>query len=1615
MGTATAQAVPSEDVHKNVHALSVKSRQFFCKLLNGGKSVFCHVDSGAEISIFPKKLLTPLQVAAIKPSSINIVAYGHGRVTNLGELHGDFTFEGENGESVDLLGVRFLITNSSMTPILGTDVLLPKGQDLHLIDKKREIAVVGGRKLKIYDGIVPKAKVVSGLRIATGDEQAVFCDTDFTIGPECEAVLPVYVKNKPSSDLVLVEPQLALGRILVAGGLSLGLRYSHFPVRVVNPGPTKITIRKGTKMAKSTTVGIDQLVDRAKGPTGGWDRSVFAVESSERSGARVDQVLAEMKLGPMSKGAMVELRSILHDYPQVFLLKGETPQEARLPPFSVNLKSEVPIAAQSYRTPYALRGEMRSMLARNLDNGLMVRGSSAYNSPTLLVKKSNGQYRLVCDYRRVNDNILADNYPLPRINDLLVNLKESRFFVQCDLAQGFHQIPITGHASDVLTVGNEHGQFKWQRMPMGVKSAPAYFQRQMDHCFRDVPLQVQLLFLDDLLTHGKEEMPTLLQFRNTVKILSGIGLQVAAAKTAVLVREVKFCGHRVRDGQVMVCKDRIKAVDELVPPRTKKGAQSIFGFFNYLRGFIRDFAKIARPITATFRGYHFRWTTEAQLAMDTLKGLVISNTLKLAIPDVNTDRFVLETDASDTTMAACLYICAREHQGDHGPTCLTPVEFYSENFTDAQVKKYILEKELMALRNALAKFRMYLLGRTFVWYTDSNSLRWAKSLRTSKDKIARLLAEVGEFDFGVQVRRSAEMAVTDCLSRPAFVNAMTVKKTEIPGMQKKDPILHKIRNFVKIDRWPNHPGDKRIAFYKNRRGSLRIDAEGYLIFNSGTGDKLVVPDFMKSEILAAYHDQSGHPGSDNTIATVTANYIWQGLYEDVREYVRSCQKCQREKPNLHPRKPPMAHTDTPSGPFVKLSCDLTGPLPMTDRDNVYILVICDHFSKRVSARALQSKHAAVVLQHFKDVVCMNPQMPRVVLTDNGTEFMGEFAIFLSSAKIRHVRSAPYHPQSNGQTERANQSLKARLQPRKNPHDWDLMLPEIVQQLNLAPNEQTRVSPFVVENGMVGNNPKNPIDFNRAPPVDLVELRKRVFERQVAGKSKMVEKHARPRFVPFSIGDRVWAKARGGLDRYEGPYVITELRGRGESYVIEDESGKSKVRRVEELKPYVSRSEQVTHVGSVTPPDRSDFSNGFLRLAPQWSFNSPFFGLGNIGAPGATLPASPSVPTSPNVPTSPSSPTSPRDWIEIGQNGENGENSENGENGQNDQLDLNEQLNSGYREDLLNYSDYSNVERESDDDVSEHNSNGSINTVVNATEDVQNTSSSSAKSCSTASLDEDFLSLSTATEGSQDPRSPLETAETHVANESSKLSLREEYTRLSDAVSNKVNTPVSQPQGIKLRSNRVLAIPQQLQMDAFSGDESSVNETWDESMASVEQFEAPSNTLSKDALRHHIKNTPYTRSEALFYFVGYRALRNVKRTYGLLADKELLAIDRCREYGTKKGLARYIIQYNPNIPCKIVDGFTWPVVTVVENYSQETSYPTKTQMKDGTEAVALQDQTYHQLLAVACWHDLPVEKAHLGNRRMILDRMCSSIINKGGDICYQVEDGKFWVMGEIGLI
>ena len=1150
-------------------------------------------------------------------------AFGGSKVQHFG--HVTIDLEIESGEFIRNLD--FLVTKSESAPLIGNNSLLSRGGGVLHIDTSRDKVIIHGTEMNLFYSETGKSSFVQQLQVAKCSEtQRMVVLEQTVLAPHTESYVMVRTKLPPTTMNMLTEGQFACRFVNgerhylpIGKGLYSACQFGAFPIRVLNNSDVPVRLSAGSKLGSMTPVDGDDMEKS----------SVNAVKSIPPSEKRVSKLLSEMDIGDINDSQKTRLRQIVETYQDTILLKDELPSMANVEAFKVYPKENCPVASQSYRTPYALRPAMKSILQKQLENGLIERTHSGWNSPTILVEKPNGDHRLVIDYRRVNLAIKGDSYPLPRIADLLVNLKGSKVFSALDLCSGYHQIPLAEESRDILVMGNEFGQYAWRVMPQGVSNAPPFFQRIMDTVFENVPQSSIVVYLDDVLCHGRSIDENLDQLDDCFGLLGKHNLQVKANKAKVLHSEIVFCGHKIRDGQILIPEKGVNAVMDIPTPKTKNDAQKAYGLLNYLRKSIPNFAKISRPITKTFCAGKFIWTPEADIALNQLKQAVANATTGLSIPDVNNDTFIVETDASDTSMAGVLYVCSKSCSRpkdagpdwhDHDADCLRPVEFFSANFTEGQIRKlFIRDKELMAFQRALEYWRMYLIARKFVWRTDNSNLSYANEVKRTSPKVAKILADLSEFTYQIQRRSTNQMKVSDTLSRSVHVHQLKLSMDDFKQLQQMDPILKKVMNFVSINRWPHHVSDAEVLFWKKKASFLELGRQGELVLVSKTDRCLIVPIGQRTELLKRYHDLAGHPGVKNTFVPLSKHFTWFNMKSDVESYVKSCEECQKSKPNLQVKKPPLFKTDTPTQIFEKISCDLIGPLPRTNRNNTYIFVCNDHFSKRMHTRALTEKKASKTLTALKQIIYQEMgRMPRNVLTDNGLEFSGCFAQWLEDEGIRHSHSAPYAPSTNGLTERSNATLKSRLKPKSNSN-WDELLLPVTMQINLCPNEVTKVSPIELEFGLRGINPAVHIDIVAKNLDNLYELREMVRKSIEAEKKSRVAKSDR-HFVPFEEGELVLMKSPPTSNqKFMGPFKISKTFAGGRSYEICDDDGRTFTRQCKDLKPFVRREvvedvEDQEEMPVSISESKSSLLFDDIVLYPNGGLGWPSVSLGSISKP-----------------------------------------------------------------------------------------------------------------------------------------------------------------------------------------------------------------------------------------------------------------------------------------------------------------------------------------------------------------------------------------------------------------
>ena len=146
------------------------------------------------------------------------------------------------------------------------------------------------------------------------------------------------------------------------------------------------------------------------------------------------------------------------------------------------------------------------------------------------MKKKDGSYRLVVDYRSLNKQIEKTSWPLPRINDVIDSLDGNCYFSNIDLTSGYFQMALDEESQNVTAFVTPMGLYKWKRIPIGLASAPGAFQNLMELIMSGLSYEVALVYLDDIIIFGRSFEEHLNRLDLVLGRLKEAGLKIKGSK-----------------------------------------------------------------------------------------------------------------------------------------------------------------------------------------------------------------------------------------------------------------------------------------------------------------------------------------------------------------------------------------------------------------------------------------------------------------------------------------------------------------------------------------------------------------------------------------------------------------------------------------------------------------------------------------------------------------------------------------------------------------------------------------------------------------------------------------------------------------------------------------------------------------------------------------------------------------------------------------------------------------------------------------------------------------------------------------------------------------------------
>ncbi|RVW97716.1 Transposon Ty3-G Gag-Pol polyprotein [Vitis vinifera] len=813
-----------------------------------------------------------------------------------------------------------------------------------------------------------------------------------------------------------------------------------------------------------------------------------------------------------------ELQKMLQAFADVF----EEP--TGLPPVrdydhQIDLKDEAgPINCRPYKYAAVQKDAIEKLIGEMLHAGVIRQSRSPYASPVVLVKKKDGSWRLCVDYRALNQVTVKDKFPLPVIEELLEELGGSTIFSKIDLRSGYWQIRM--HEPDVpKTAFKTHeGHYEFLVMPFGLTNAPSTFQSLMNNIFQPY-LRKFILVLRENLLYAKSN-----------KCFFGHS-------------SIEYLGHVISSGGVYTDPQKVAAVRDWPTPITLKQLRGFLGLTGYYRRFVKDYGKIAKPLTDLLKKDAFHWTEGSNQAFMALKQAMITAPV-LALPNFSKE-FIIKTDASGQGIGAVLM------QEGH------PIAYISKALSDRFQTLSTYEKEMLAILMAIKKWESYLVDRHFVIKTNHQSLKYLLEQRVTTPTQQAWVAKLMQYDYEIRYKQGKENVAADALFRiqPAelFVLSTTILNTQLYDLIKEswgaDPELQKIIKAKEAD-------PSAYPKYSWRGEELR--RKGKLVVG--------VNEQLRREILNSFHDSptGGHSGVYVTTKRISAVIYWKGLRKFVREYVRNCFVCQRFKPENKPYSGLLQPLPVPEGVFTDITMDFIEGLPKSNGKTA-IFVVVDRLTKYGHFMLLPHPYTTkMVAQVFLDSVYKLHGLPYSITCDRDPIFTSVFwQEFFKLQGVSLQLSTAYHPQTDGQTEVVNRCIETylRCMAGDNPGQWANWISLAEFWYNTSYHSSLKMSPF---EALYGYAP--PLQIPYFPKDSNVEAVDRVLNERESwlqllkhhlskAQQRMKIQADKNRFDrEFDIGDMVLLKLQaykqvsmhsGGpklQPRYYGPFKVIDRIG-----------------------------------------------------------------------------------------------------------------------------------------------------------------------------------------------------------------------------------------------------------------------------------------------------------------------------------------------------------------------------------------------------------------------------------------------------------------------------------------
>ena len=881
-----------------------------------------------------------------------------------------------------------------------------------------------------------------------------------------------------------------------------------------------------------------------------------------------------------------DLVQILERYPKLFSGKlGCYPHRK----IHLDLLDNVqPIHLRSYSVAHNQEQLFKTELERLVTIGVLgCCGASEWAAPTFIIPKKDGRVRFITDFRELNKRIKRKIYPFPIITNILRKRNGYAFFTKLDISMQFYTFMLDDESQNLCVTVTPYGNYKYLRLPMGVKQSPDIAQEIMEDVLRDVPEAE--VYIDDIGIFTNDWPSHLQALHNVLSRLEDNGFTINPLKCEWAVQETDWLGHWLTPTGLKPWRKKIDAILRMERPQNIKQVRSFIGAVTFYRDMWPHRSHILAPLTELTGHAPFIWSERHQHAFDQMRSLLAEDVL-LHYPDHNLP-FHIYTDASDLQLGSVIM------QHNH------PVAYYSRKLSPTQRHYTTIEKEILSIVQTLHEFRSMLLGAELHIHTDHRNLTFTN---LTSQRVLRWRLYIEEFTPTFHFIQGTDNTIADALSRLPIRSSIS---SESPLLERQSdatcstPVASfsiTMDDLAMLECFLNHPDPNDILFpldYALLRTQQFDDpllqqarendptkfpildfGEVQLIChvaNPGDSWKIAIPSQALTNIVKWYHQVLNHVGMTRLHLTISTHFYHPQLRQTVDRIVQECPICQKYKlagpgyGQLPPRNAPLV-------PWDEVAVDLIGPwnIKMNNQEFVFNALTCiDPVTNLAELIRISNKSSAHVAMKFENSWLARYPRPLRCIHDQGPEFMGaDFQRILFLNGIKDVATTIKNPQANAVCERMHQTVTNVLRPLLHAH-----FPTTAQTANDVIDTALATASYASRASLhrTLNISPGALVFHRDMLLNiplLADLQLIRDNRQLLIDENLRQQNLKRRFFDYQVGQLVLIlNAKIHPDKLEprapeGPFPIIQIHVNGTVTIRRDEYITERI-NIRRLRPY----------------------------------------------------------------------------------------------------------------------------------------------------------------------------------------------------------------------------------------------------------------------------------------------------------------------------------------------------------------------------------------------------------------------------------------------------------------